>query len=75
MMDSAIPSLHEWMGGEARLAALFEEFYRRVRGNHILAPVFAARLSYATEEAPASVGARVIDRMSPRELWRIAMTG
>ena len=31
---------------------------------------------YATEEeAPASVGARVMERISPSELWRMATTG
>ena len=31
---------------------------------------------YPTEEdAPARVGARVMERVSPRELWRMATTG
>jgi hemoglobin len=41
-MSAAPPSLFEWMGGEPRLAALIEEFYRRVARDPLIGPVFAA---------------------------------
>lgn len=35
------PTLYEWAGGMTCLDALFEEFYRRVRADELLAPLFA----------------------------------
>jgi len=42
MSPEGTPSLFEWMGGESRLRALFEEFYRRVALDPEIGPVFAA---------------------------------
>ncbi|MET9297662.1 group II truncated hemoglobin [Streptomyces sp. NPDC003077] len=39
MSDSA-PTLYEWAGGAEALERLFEEFYRRVREDEMLAPLF-----------------------------------
>jgi hemoglobin len=39
--DDAVPSLFDWMGGEPRLRALFEEFYRRVTHDPVIGRVFA----------------------------------
>ena len=36
-----VPSLYEWIGGEAALRNLFTRFYARVPDDPILAPVFA----------------------------------
>jgi hemoglobin len=36
-----VPSLYQWIGGVDALKALTEEFYRRVREDELLAPVFA----------------------------------
>jgi hemoglobin len=36
------PTLYEWIGGLAALRALTTEFYRRVHGDPLLAPVFAS---------------------------------
>ena len=35
------PSLYDWAGGEAAFGRLTEAFYRRVREDELLAPVFA----------------------------------
>ncbi len=40
-MTAGVPTLHEWMGGDARLSALFAGFYRRVGADPVLGPVFA----------------------------------
>lgn len=34
------PTLYDWVGGHEALITLTEEFYRRVKGNDILGPVF-----------------------------------
>jgi hemoglobin len=52
----AIPSLSEWMGGEARLQALFREFYRRVPGDPLLGPVFAGMHAHHAERVGKFVG-------------------
>lgn len=41
MGDQGIPSLYEWLGGLDALNRLIVRFYRRVRGDDLLAPVFA----------------------------------
>jgi hemoglobin len=41
MKTEPTPTLFEWIGGEDALTALVAEFYRRVRQDDILAPVFA----------------------------------
>lgn len=38
--DKKIPSLYEWAGGAPALSKLFDEFYKRVKSNQILEPVF-----------------------------------
>ena len=39
--DSAVPTLFEWAGGQPAFERLTEAFYRRVRADDLLAPVFA----------------------------------
>ncbi|GAA3453184.1 group II truncated hemoglobin [Dactylosporangium matsuzakiense] len=39
--DNGIPTLYEWAGGSAALEKLCEAFYRQVRVDDVLAPVFA----------------------------------
>lgn len=56
MNDGPIPSLHEWLGGEARLAALFEEFYRRVARDPLIGPVFSAMDPEHSRKVAAFVG-------------------
>ena len=51
-----VPSLFEWMGGEARLKALFAEFYRRVPADPLLGPVFAGMDPHHSEHVAAFVG-------------------
>lgn len=41
MSEKHVPTLFEWMGGQPAIDAWFEEFYRRVHQDAILAPVFA----------------------------------
>jgi hypothetical protein len=36
-----VPTLYEWAGGAARLQALTEVFYRKVKADPLLQPVFA----------------------------------
>ena len=38
----AVPTLYEWAGGAAALGRLTEAFYRKVRADPLLAPLFAA---------------------------------
>ena len=52
----SIPSLFEWVGGEARLKALFAEFYRRVPDDPLLGPVFAAMDRHHSDHVAAFVG-------------------
>ena len=40
--EAAAPALYDWMGGDARLRGLIEEFYRRVARDPLIGPVFAA---------------------------------
>jgi hemoglobin len=40
--EAAAPALYDWMGGDARLQGLIEEFYRRVARDPLIGPVFAA---------------------------------
>ncbi len=40
-MSASTPTLYDWLGGIAVLERLTGRFYERVRGNAILAPVFA----------------------------------
>jgi hemoglobin len=54
--ESAAPSLFEWMGGEARLTALFSEFYRRVALDPVIAPVFAAMDEHHAHKVAEFVG-------------------
>ena len=51
-----IPSLFEWLGGNEKLTALFSEFYRRVPGDPLLGPVFAAMDKHHSEHVAAFVG-------------------
>ncbi|GAA3286419.1 oxidoreductase [Dactylosporangium vinaceum] len=39
--DNGIPTLYEWAGGSAAFEKLCEAFYRQVRVDDVLAPVFA----------------------------------
>ncbi|MFI8825002.1 group II truncated hemoglobin [Streptomyces sp. NPDC053431] len=41
-MTDQTPTLYEWVGGAEALERLTEEFYRRVRKDEILAPLFRA---------------------------------
>jgi len=50
-----VPSLYEWMGAEARLSALFTEFYRRVALDPVVGPVFAAMDKHHAEKVAAFV--------------------
>jgi hemoglobin len=52
----AVPSLFEWMGGDALLSALFAEFYRRVALDPVIGPVFAAMDERHAEKVAAFVG-------------------
>ena len=57
MTDSAeVPSLFEWMGGEAALSALFAEFYRRVACDPLIGPVFATMDEHHAQKVAAFVG-------------------
>lgn len=38
----AVPTLYDWAGGSAALERLTEAFYRKVRADPLLAPLFAA---------------------------------
>src|SRR4029079_11790509 len=40
-MTEPVPTLYEWIGGMPALLRLTERFYERVRGDAVLAPVFA----------------------------------
>jgi hemoglobin len=40
-MAETAPTLYEWIGGMPALIRLTERFYQRVRGDAILAPIFA----------------------------------
>ncbi|MEC4020206.1 group II truncated hemoglobin [Streptomyces sp. H27-D2] len=40
-MTDSIPTMYEWAGGAEALERLTEEFYRRVRNDELLAPIFA----------------------------------
>jgi hemoglobin len=51
-----VPSLFQWMGGEARIDALFAEFYRRVPADPLLGPVFAAMHGQHAERVAKFVG-------------------
>jgi len=53
MSDTAVPSLYAWCGGSAALQRLTERFYRRVREDALLAPVFA----HMSGDHPAHVAA------------------
>ena len=54
--DTAVPSLFAWMGGERRLTALFEEFYRRVARDPVIGPVFASMDAHHARKVAAFVG-------------------
>ena len=41
MSETPIPTLYEWLGGQAVLDRLTARFYERVNDDAILAPVFA----------------------------------
>src|SRR5215471_19264589 len=51
-----VPTLYQWIGGEAALRALFTRFYERVPGDAILAPIFAAMPPDHAEHVAAFVG-------------------
>ena len=40
-MTEPVPTLYEWMGGLATLDRLTENFYRKVKADDLLGPVFA----------------------------------
>jgi hemoglobin len=50
-----IPSLCEWMGGEARLSELFSAFYRRVARDPVIGPVFATMDVHHAQKVAAFV--------------------
>lgn len=54
--DAAVPSLFDWMGGETRLSALFDEFYRRVALDPLIGPVFAAMDDHHARKVAAFIG-------------------
>lgn len=56
MSADGTPSLFEWMGGEPRLRALFDEFYRRVRLDPLIGPVFAGMDPEHARKVAAFVG-------------------
>jgi hemoglobin len=56
MTDSVVPTLFAWMGGETRLSALFQEFYRRVALDPVIGPVFAAMDERHAQKVAAFVG-------------------
>jgi len=41
MESKGVPTLYDWVGGSSTLEALFERFYEHVRGDVLLAPIFA----------------------------------
>lgn len=41
MNSGDVPTLADWVGGEARIAALTQRFYQKVPSDPMLAPVFA----------------------------------
>lgn len=41
MANEGSPTLYEWVGGMAKLDALTDAFYRKVKVDELLAPVFA----------------------------------
>ena len=41
MASEEVPTLYEWVGGSAALEGLFHRFYEHVRGDALLAPIFA----------------------------------
>lgn len=53
MTDTPTPTLYDWLGGLAALQRLTERFYERVKGDTLLAPVFA----HMSSEHPAHVAA------------------
>lgn len=50
-MAEEIPTMYEWVGGAKTLERLTEEFYRRVRKDELLAPLF----QYMTDDHPQHV--------------------
>jgi hemoglobin len=53
----ATPTLYEWAGGDEAFARLTEAFYRRVRSDDLLAPVFA----HMDRDHPAHVAAWLVE--------------
>lgn len=56
MESGSIPTLYEWIGGEAALKALIEEFYGRVLRDSELAPVFSKMGSDHPTHVAAFIG-------------------
>jgi hemoglobin len=54
--STAIPSLYDWTGGHAKLSALFQAFYARVRDDKLIGPVFAHMDPHHAEKVAAFVG-------------------
>jgi hemoglobin len=54
-METAVPTLFEWAGGEAALLRLFEVFYARVSQDSMLAPIFAQMDARHAEHVAAFV--------------------
>ena len=52
-MNASVPTLYEWLGGLEALKRLTTRFYERVRGNSVLAPIFA----HMSDEHPQHVAA------------------
>lgn len=50
------PSLYEWIGGSDTLNALTTEFYRRVKSDDLLGPVFAKMDDKHPEHVAAFIG-------------------
>jgi hemoglobin len=55
-VDSSVPTLYEWAGGEPALLRLFIEFYARVAKDPQLGPVFAKMDPHHAEHVAAFVG-------------------
>jgi hemoglobin len=54
--EAAAPTLFDWMGGDARLRALIEEFYRRVAHDPSIGPVFAAMDAHHARKVADFIG-------------------
>lgn len=54
--DGSVPTIYEWLGGEAALRRLTDVFYRRVAEDPLLAPVFAGMDAHHAEHVATWLG-------------------